>query len=81
MNDLITSQIRTFVPLAVGALVTWLTTKGIKINPTDASSIVPFLTAVFSGLYYSIVRILEIKWPKFGWLLGQAKKLTYGETK
>lgn len=77
MSDFIISQIRTYVPLIVGAIVAWLTTKGIKINPSDASTVVPFLTAVFSGLYYTIVRLLESKFPQMGWLLGIAKKVTY----
>lgn len=77
MNDFIISQIRTAVPLIVGAFVAWLTTKGIKISPADASSVVPVLTALFSGLYYLIVRTLETKLPAAGWLLGIAKKITY----
>lgn len=80
MNDLVTSIIRTWTPILVGAVISWLTARGIHIDPTSAVGIVPFLTAFFSALYYFIVRLLESKFPAFGWLLGQAKKVTYEGT-
>lgn len=79
MNDFIISQIRTAVPLLVGALVSWLATKGLKFDAGSTAGVISFLTALFGYTYYLIVRTLEAKFPKFGWLLGVAKKLTYTE--
>lgn len=77
MNDLVVSLIRTYVPMVVGAVVAWLVTQGINVDQSAVEGVVAFLTAVFSGLYYVVVRLLEQRWPKLGWLLGQAKELKY----
>lgn len=81
MSDFVTSLIRTYVPIAVGAVIAWLTAKGLTINPNDVVGVVGFLTAIIQGLYYLVVRLLERKFPQFGWLLGQAKSVNYTEEK
>lgn len=80
MNDYFTSLIRTWVPLAIGAALSWL---GLHhINPAltaqQLANLITVLTAFVVGLYYAIVRLLE-KYvsPKFGWLLGLAKAPSY----
>jgi len=58
-TDYVASVIRTLVPIIVGTLVA----NGIEID-SEA------LTVVIIGLYYSVVRLLEVNFPSAGWLLG-----------
>jgi len=72
MSDLIVSYIRTLVPIAVGAVVSW------GILPASLSDqAAAAATGAVIGLYYVLVRLLERKWPKLGWLLGTPKAPTY----
>ncbi len=77
MNNLVISSIRTIVPAAVGALVTWLVTLGISVPEDAVAGVVAFLTPLLIGLYYIVVRELERHWPKLGWLLGFASQPKY----
>lgn len=67
MTDYGRSLIRTIVPLLVGSLVAWLATRGIEV---DRAAILPAVDAIFTAVYYGVVRFLETKFPKAGWLLG-----------
>jgi hypothetical protein len=72
------SYIRTFVGLAIGAFVTWLGRRAnivLDDNSTQAATI--GATAIVSGAYYAVVRLLESKWKGFGWFLGLATKPKY----
>lgn len=69
------SLIRTIVPIAVGALVGWLATRGITV---DASVIIPAVDGIAAALYYAGVRALEQRWPRLGWLLGSPGAPSYG---
>jgi hypothetical protein len=73
-NDLLTSIIRTGVPLIVGVVVTTLAKIGLDI---DASLLTPLFTAIVSGAYYAVVRAIEEKKPKAGKLLGRARPPKY----
>ena len=78
MQDLVTSIIRTVVPLIVGAVLAFLASQGIE--PVDASfaaNLTAFLTFLFSALYYIVVRLVAKKFPRFEWLLGSPAKPTY----
>lgn len=77
MSNFITSQIRTLVPLAVGALVSYFATLGLEIDSDTQSSLIIGLTGVIQAIYYLIVRMLEEKFPKLGILLGSTKKPEY----
>lgn len=69
--DLAPSFIRTLVPLIVGPLIARY---GFDANdPTTAIMI----SAAASYLYYVISRVLELKAPTLGYLLGVAKQPTY----
>jgi len=81
MNDFVTSLIRTYVPVAVGTLVSWLVSSGIDIDPSDTKGVVAFMTAALIGIYYLVARILERNYPPLGFLLGSTKKPEYKETK
>jgi hypothetical protein len=80
MNDFATSLIRTFVPLIVGSIAAWLAARGINISSEDAAGLAAFLAAVFAGLYYLLIRLIERKHPGAGALLGAAKQPEYTAT-
>lgn len=79
MNDFITSLIRTYVPIAVGAVASYLLTAGIEIDANAQLGLVTFLTAILQGVYYLLARLLEQKFPQLGFLLGSTKKPEYTE--
>lgn len=77
MSDLITSYVRTAVPILVGALAAWLAQKGFTVPEELVTATSGLLTALFALAYYAIVRKLEQKWPKLGVLLGVPASPTY----
>lgn len=80
MNDLILSYIRTGVPVAIGAGLSWLAVRyGIVVPESLSAEATIFLTGACIAGYYGIVRALEKRWPAFGKLLGTAKKPVYVE--
>ena len=46
----------------------------------DTSALAQTLTVVVIGIYYSLARYLEKKWPVFGYLLGVPKEPAYRGT-
>lgn len=68
IRDYPASLIRTFVPVWVGAGITFLSD---TLGPVDVD---PQMGLVLAGavasIYYAAVRKLEVKYPKLGWLLG-----------
>jgi len=79
MNDFITSLIRTYVPIAVGAVASYFLTLGIEVDANAQLGLVTFLTALSQGVYYLVARLLEQKFPQLGFLLGSTKKPEYTE--
>jgi hypothetical protein len=77
LSAYVTSAIRTGVPVAVGWVVSWLVAKGIGVSPETRDWFVAFLTFACTMAYYLIVRFLEDKFPKAGWLLGVPTKPEY----
>lgn len=77
MQDIVTSAIRTFVPYVVGAVVAWLTQKGVHVPDSSVASATAFITFLVGSAYYAAVRTLEKKYPQAGYLLGVPKKPTY----
>jgi hypothetical protein len=71
VNDLFASLIRTWVPILVGAGVSWLFVHGVVVDTNVQAAAVVMLTAAIQGGYYLTVRLLEKKWPNFGVLLGR----------
>ena len=76
-NSFVTSLIRTWVPIIVGALVAYLVTLGIELDVDAQTGLVVFLTAFLQGAYYLIVRVLERRYPKLGLLLGSGSQPKY----
>jgi hypothetical protein len=77
MSATITSLIRTWVPIAVGSLISWLITLGVTLNPTTEAGLVTALTGVLIAAYYTVIRLGEKRWPFLGVLLGSATPPTY----
>ncbi len=69
MNSFITSQIRTIVPIAVGALVSWLALRGINLDEGQEAGLIIALTGLLQALYYFLARVLEQHFPQVGTLL------------
>lgn len=70
---LLLSFIRTIVPAIVGAVVGYLVSLGLNVDPEFEGALTAVLFAVFTGLYYLIIRVIEMKFPGIGILLGWAK--------
>jgi hypothetical protein len=78
LNDYVLSSIRTYVPVVVGVVLTYLATHFNVVLPEDASAgLLIAVTGVVVGLYYGLVRALETRWPWFGKLLGSSKQPEY----
>lgn len=73
MNALALSLIRTYVPAAVGALLSWLLTLGVQIDPATEAALVAAGAGLLTAVYYTLARLLEQKWPGAGVLLGATK--------
>lgn len=67
VHDFFTSQIRTAVPTAAGAGLVWLgATTGVVI-PDDLSKAATYgVTALVIILYYTLARLVEIRFPGIG---------------
>lgn len=82
ISNYVISAIRTYVPIGVGLLLTWLASSlHVVIDPSSQAGLVALCVAVLSTAYYALVRLLEKKWPKLGILLGAAVKPTYKAAK
>lgn len=80
MSDFVVSLIRTWTPIAVGAVVSWLVAAQV-LDPDAAAGAEEGLiiagTAIIQGAYYLIVRGLAAKWPSLGVLLGVNRSPNY----
>jgi len=80
MNDYVIGHIRTYVPIAVGFVLTWLARElGIVIDENTEANLVLAVAGLVSAIYYGAVRALAEKWPWIGSLLGKNKAPTYFE--
>lgn len=75
--NVVPSVIRTGVPLLVGVGVSFAAAKGIHISPETEAQVVVLMGAVAASVYHWLVRVLEERWPRFGWLLGIARAPSY----
>jgi hypothetical protein len=69
LNPLSVNLIRTYVPVLAGALASYLAARGIHVQPQQTAWAVAAMTGVFTAAYYTIVRVLEEKFPALGPLL------------
>ncbi len=77
MSDFLISLIRTWVPIVIGAVVAWLATKGVDLDPETQTGLIVGFTGVVIAVYYAIVRVLEDRFPWFGFLLGSKQTPAY----
>lgn len=70
MEDYLTSLIRTWVPVMVGAAITWLAmTLGVVLDDGTSTSLIVATTALATAVYYAAARAVEARWPQVGRLL------------
>jgi hypothetical protein len=78
MGNYAISLIRTWVPVAVGALASYLLVHfGLDISAGSQAAVIPPLTGGCIAVYYAGVRWVEMKWPAAGVLLGHTAKPVY----
>jgi hypothetical protein len=78
LSNYVISAIRTYVPLGVGVLLTWLASRlHVVIDPSSQAGLVALCVAVLSATYYALARLLEHRWPMLGVLLGVPAKPAY----
>lgn len=71
------SVVRTGVPVLVGVVVSFAAAKGIHVSPELEAQLVVLAGAAAGSIYHWLVRVLEERWPRFGWLLGFARAPHY----
>jgi len=76
-QEIKTSVIRTVTPMVVGFVVAILAARGIEGDAEFKANLFATAQLLVSGVYYVVVRFIEIKYPKFGILLGVAKSPEY----
>lgn len=80
MSNVLVSFIRTWVPILVGSVITWLATRYNFVLPENLTvELTVLATGAVIGAYYGILRLLEQKWPWFGKLLGKQAEPEYVE--
>lgn len=70
LDTLAPSLIRTYVPVLVGAFIAWLITLGVEVDPSTQAGLTTGLTGLVIIVYYTVVRLLEKRWPFLSVLLG-----------
>lgn len=75
MSDHVVSLIRTYVPLAVGYVLTRLA----EVGPVDVDgeALTGAVVAIVSGLYYALARAIETRYPAASILLGKRAVPSY----
>lgn len=67
MQDYITSLIRTYVPLGVGAVLAYLASRwGIGLDADASVALSVAAVALITGVYYAIARAIEHRFPRLG---------------
>lgn len=70
MNDYLVSLIRTYVPIGVGAALTWLALRfGVVIDEQTSLMGIAVFDAVATAAYYAAVRAVERAHPAVGRVL------------
>jgi len=83
ISTLVPSLIRTYVPILVGGFIAWLVTRGVELDPTAEQGLTVAFTGILIAAYYTLIRLLEKKFPWVSVLLGSkqipAQYTTSGE--
>jgi hypothetical protein len=71
-HDVLQSLKRTLVPIIVGAV------SASMIGPyVDESALRDLLAGLIAGGYYTVLRLMEVRWPQVGILLGSRRQPMY----
>lgn len=73
-RDLEVSLRRTLVPIVAGFLLAQAARIGLDIPADDLTGV---LEALVTGAYYAVLRIVELRYPQVGVLLGALAKPRY----
>lgn len=76
-NNLLLSLKRTIVPILVGIIMASFVGKYVE----DVQELQNILSSIIAAVYYAVIRVIEIKWPKIGILLGSKSQPTYKVSK
>lgn len=78
LHEKVLQYIRTYVPIAVGGAVAWLlaVTK-VDLSGEFAAALIAVLVAASQNLYYVVIRVIEVRFPLIGVLLGFPKSPEY----
>ena len=76
-QDLGPAVMRTVVPLVVSLVAGLLARAGLEFDDSLRQSVVSLVSLVVGAGYYVIVRELERRWPRAGWLLGSPRAPYY----
>lgn len=68
-SNVVPSLIRTYVPLGVGVGLSYLATRGVHLDPQAQAGLIALLTAVLTAVYYTVVRLVETRYPAIGTVL------------
>lgn len=82
MSDFVIGLIRTYVPIAVGFVISFLVANQWVDDETGAQVVAQIsagVTALLSAIYYTAIRLLAERWPWFGSLLGVNVAPKYNE--
>lgn len=81
MKDFVLSLIRTYVPVGVGAALTWLAVHyNFVLDEQTSGLVVAAAVGVVTAVYYTLARAVEHAWPQLGKILvglGIGKAPTY----
>lgn len=72
-GTVVPSLIRTYVPVVVGSLAGWLVSLGIDLDANAQAGLIVGLTGLFTAAYYTLVRLLEKRFPWLSVLLGSSQ--------
>lgn len=75
LRDFGASLLRTAVPVVVGLILAGLAKAQIQVDEATLATVIDGLAI---GGYYTLLRLLETRWPQLGWLLGWAIAPQYG---
>ena len=74
------SVVRTITPVVVGSVVSIFTSLGIEPDEKLETTLAALIFATSAAIWHIAIRLLETcVSPRFGWLLGYAKRPEYAE--
>lgn len=78
LGSVVPSLIRTYVPVLVGQALAWAVTLGVLAETTvtdeQQAAVSAVAGALLTGIYYTLVRLAEVRWPGVGILLGSTRQ-------